>query len=185
MDNNSYERDVALRESSRIHINNEYFKARPQVDNDDRRNVFDAGYDRGWQAAKQQSAGEIANLMLNIEAQEKLGYELQADNERSQAQVNELKSLLNEARDDVAAQLDNYQQLLPYKQHRYDAQKITLDSIDEALAKTTAQCLIEHDNEVLSKIHPRNWTKSMNTAWHKAIPDVHKAFDFLIKELKG
>lgn len=68
-----------------------------------------------------------------------------------QAQILELKGLLNEARDDVAAQLDNYQQLLPYKQHRYDAQKITLDSIDEALAKTAPQCLQEFQNEVIER----------------------------------
>lgn len=47
----------------------------------------------------------------------------------------ELVELLTEAREDVAAQLDEYQDLLPYKQHRYDAQKETLDRIDEALAK--------------------------------------------------
>lgn len=67
MDNNSYEHDVALRESSRIHSNDEYFKARPQIDNHDRRNVFDAGYDRGWQAAQQQSAGEIAELENSLQ----------------------------------------------------------------------------------------------------------------------
>lgn len=51
----------------------------------------------------------------------------------------ELVELLTEARDDVAAQADEYQQLLPYKQHRYDAQKETLDGIDEALAKAKEQ----------------------------------------------
>lgn len=51
------------------------------------------------------------------------------------SQTNELKSLLIDAREDVAAQLDAYQELLPYKQHRYDAQKNTLDEIDKALSK--------------------------------------------------
>lgn len=71
MDNKSYEHNVALRESSRIQSNDEYFKARPQIDNHDRRNVFDAGYDRGWQAAQQQSASEIAELKEKINQFEK------------------------------------------------------------------------------------------------------------------
>lgn len=29
-------------------------------------------------------------------------------------------------------------------------------------------------------LHPFNWTKQMSEAWHKAIPDLHKAFDDLI-----
>lgn len=47
----------------------------------------------------------------------------------------ELVELLTEARDDVSAQLAEYKDLLPYKRHRYDAQKATLDRIDLALAK--------------------------------------------------
>jgi hypothetical protein len=44
-----------------------------------------------------------------------------------------LKALLTEARDDVANQLSEYQSLLPYKQHRYDAQEETLKAIDKVL----------------------------------------------------
>lgn len=50
-----------------------------------------------------------------------------------EADIETLSSLLSEARDDVCSQLNDYQNLLPYKKHRYDAQKDFLDKIDNAL----------------------------------------------------
>jgi hypothetical protein len=124
MDNNSYEHDVALRESSRIHSNDEYFKARPQIDNHDRRNVFDAGYDRGWQAAQQQSAGEIA--------------ELKADNER-----------LREAFKELAFIVQNRQSPSCQK-GVIDKCRCTTCVIERGNA-TTSQSLQAHDNELIER----------------------------------
>ncbi len=32
-----------------------------------------------------------------------------------------------------------------------------------------------------NQLRPFNWTEKMSEAWHKAIPDLHKAFDDLMK----
>lgn len=69
---------------------------------------------RAWQAASQHYEAKLAEM---------------------QAELNKARELLSEARDDVVTQLDNYKELLPYKQHRYDAQKDTLDRIEDFLAK--------------------------------------------------
>ena len=44
------EQEIAIREGSRIGHENEYFASRPQIEGIDRRNVFEAGFNRGWQA---------------------------------------------------------------------------------------------------------------------------------------
>jgi hypothetical protein len=58
MDNNfsEYERNLALLGGHHIADAEAYFNARPQIDNDDRRKVFEAGYERGWEALRQQLA---------------------------------------------------------------------------------------------------------------------------------
>ena len=45
------ERDNALMEANCIVAEDEYFAARPQIDNRDRRVVFQAGFKRAWEAA--------------------------------------------------------------------------------------------------------------------------------------
>ncbi len=44
-----YELDRATMEAGRNTAEDAYFKARPQIDCNDRRKVFDAGYERGWE----------------------------------------------------------------------------------------------------------------------------------------
>ncbi len=46
-----YETSVAKLEGARNKSSEEYFSARPQIDNLDRRKVFDAGFERGCKAA--------------------------------------------------------------------------------------------------------------------------------------
>ena len=41
----------ALMEAHQIAAEDEYFAARPQIDCNDRRKVFDAGFERAWEAA--------------------------------------------------------------------------------------------------------------------------------------
>ena len=45
------EREIALREGAQASAEEEYFDARPQIDGHDRRRVFGAGFQRGWDAA--------------------------------------------------------------------------------------------------------------------------------------
>lgn len=45
------EQDIALREGMQAGAEAEYFDARPHLDNNDRRRVFGAGFQRGWDAA--------------------------------------------------------------------------------------------------------------------------------------
>lgn len=45
------EREFAIMEANRINSEDGYFCARPQIDSTDRRRVFDAGFERGWEAA--------------------------------------------------------------------------------------------------------------------------------------
>ena len=44
-----YELDRTTMESGRNAAEDAYFEARPQIDCNDRRKVFDAGYERGWE----------------------------------------------------------------------------------------------------------------------------------------
>jgi predicted signal transduction protein with EAL and GGDEF domain len=45
------EREYAIMEANRITSSDGYFYARPQIDSNDRRRVFEAGFERGWEAA--------------------------------------------------------------------------------------------------------------------------------------
>ena len=45
------ERDYVLMEANCVVSEDEYFAARPQIDNRDRRLVFQAGFKRAWEAA--------------------------------------------------------------------------------------------------------------------------------------
>lgn len=106
----------------------------------------------GYIAAKAESEKEIAELKENYTAcsldyAEKV-YEIL----HLKASNNRLRELLSEARDDVYEVLANYEQNLPYKQYRYDAQKQLAHGITEALSTTPSQSLAEHDNEVIERI---------------------------------
>ena len=46
-------KDDAIREAHRNYDEEEYFHARPQIDCIDRRRVFEAGFDSGWKAARE------------------------------------------------------------------------------------------------------------------------------------
>ena len=51
----SYEQSYDIRQGHEIASSDAYFKARPQIDGLDRRNVFRAGFERGWDAARAQA----------------------------------------------------------------------------------------------------------------------------------
>lgn len=46
-----HETNIAKREGAEIAQSNAYFSARPTTDTNDRRNVFEAGFNRGWESA--------------------------------------------------------------------------------------------------------------------------------------
>lgn len=48
------EQEHAIRQGHEIAASDRYFEARPQIDSNDRRNVFQAGFERGWDAARKQ-----------------------------------------------------------------------------------------------------------------------------------
>lgn len=50
------ERDIAIMEGEMNHSEDEYFKARPQIDTGHCRHLFQAGFERAWQAARAQPA---------------------------------------------------------------------------------------------------------------------------------
>lgn len=45
------EQDIAIREGEQNAAESTYFDNRPQIDTNDRRRVFSAGFQRGWDAA--------------------------------------------------------------------------------------------------------------------------------------
>lgn len=51
----TYEQQRAIRQGHEIAASDSYFDARPQIDNNDRRKVFEAGFERGWNAARAQA----------------------------------------------------------------------------------------------------------------------------------
>jgi len=80
----------AIREAHRNHEESEYFDARPAIDCNDRRRVFQAGFDRGWNSARddverflkpgesieeclQRNRRDIDSLMVALEAEKKKG----------------------------------------------------------------------------------------------------------------
>ena len=50
------EQEHAIRQGHEIAASDSYFEARPQIDSNDRRKVFQAGFERGWDAARKQGA---------------------------------------------------------------------------------------------------------------------------------
>ena len=46
-------KDDAIREANRNHYDDQFFNARPHLDCKDSRQVFQAGFDRGWKAARE------------------------------------------------------------------------------------------------------------------------------------
>jgi len=61
-----YEREHAIQEAHMIHSENEYFQARPQLESDHNRRIFDAGFQRGYKALTQ----EIDKLRAQLEAEQ-------------------------------------------------------------------------------------------------------------------
>lgn len=51
-----FEHHHAIRQGHEIAASDGYFEARPQIDSNDRRKVFQAGFERGWDAARKQGA---------------------------------------------------------------------------------------------------------------------------------
>ena len=133
----------------------------------------------GWQAATAESDKRIAELKANtsqiVQAVSRAADAREAGMENEiialQAHINVLRNALEKL-----ARLGN---------EPYYGNSIGNDIAKQALASTPAQSLQAHDNELLNKLRVRNWTDAMNVAWHKAIPDLHKAFDDLIEALKG
>ena len=50
------EQEYAIRQGHEIAASDGYFDARPQIESKDRRKVFQAGFERGWDAARKQGA---------------------------------------------------------------------------------------------------------------------------------
>jgi len=61
------ERDHAIMEAHKITASDEYFAARPQLDCNDRRKVYEAGFQCAWTEAQAESAAEIADLRRQLE----------------------------------------------------------------------------------------------------------------------
>ena len=51
-----FEHRHAIRQGYEIAASDGYFEARPQIDSSDRRKAFQAGFERGWDAARKQGA---------------------------------------------------------------------------------------------------------------------------------
>lgn len=63
----TYEQAHAIRQGHEIASSDAYFEARPQIDCNDRRNVFRAGFERGWDAARSQPVAQGDALGLERE----------------------------------------------------------------------------------------------------------------------
>ncbi len=55
----TYEHRYAIRQGHEISASNAYFEARPQIDSNDRRKVFQAGFERGWDAARKEGPTNV------------------------------------------------------------------------------------------------------------------------------
>lgn len=60
----SYELRRAAMEAARNGAEDAYFEARPQIDCNDRRKVFDAGFERAWEAALAQPTFQTLGARL-------------------------------------------------------------------------------------------------------------------------
>lgn len=78
-----YERAHAIRQGNEIAASDGYFGARPQIDTNDRRKVFQAGFERGWDghadqvealSAAQAGVPEASVRSADYEAGWKAGY---------------------------------------------------------------------------------------------------------------
>ena len=55
----NYELERAKMEAARNEAEFKYFEARPQIDTTDRHRVFQAGFERAWEAAKKEGSNVI------------------------------------------------------------------------------------------------------------------------------
>lgn len=53
------EHEIAIMEGNMIRANDEYFSARPELDNDQNRKTFQAGFERAWKMQKFQIQVEV------------------------------------------------------------------------------------------------------------------------------
>jgi len=63
---NDYETKIAMQNAHCISDEDAYFEARPQIDNHDRRKVFQAGHQRGYEAAHASQQARIDALEAKL-----------------------------------------------------------------------------------------------------------------------
>jgi len=63
------EREIAIKEGEAIAAEDSYFRARPQIDCNDRRKVFDAGFARGWEKARPAHPGGLSDEQIDAIAE--------------------------------------------------------------------------------------------------------------------
>ena len=66
----NYEKNLALRQGHGIASEDGYFEARPQIDSMDRRKVFGAGFERGWEAALAAAPAQERIQALELEVRQ-------------------------------------------------------------------------------------------------------------------
>ena len=154
---NQDERNIAMQEAYQINDSDEYFKARPQLECEDRRKVFYAGHIRGYQAATQASESEINSLKQRIKELEEAKKDL--DDEIIFKNV-----LFSTKRKDILEITDSFLQRVKELQAHNERLREALEACkydchtgeviliaEKALSSTPAQSLAEHDNEVVER----------------------------------
>lgn len=63
------EREIAIKEAEVCAASDSYFAARPQIDGDDRRRVFEAGFARGWDAARPTHPNGLSDAQIDAIAE--------------------------------------------------------------------------------------------------------------------
>lgn len=67
------EYEIALREGEMVGAENDYFAARPQIDCNDRRKVFQSGFARGWEKARPEFPNGLTDEKIDAIAEQMPG----------------------------------------------------------------------------------------------------------------
>lgn len=67
------EKGFALRDGEMIAAEDAYFSARPQIDCNDRRRVFSAGFERGWEKARPAYPAGMTDAQIDSVAEQMPG----------------------------------------------------------------------------------------------------------------
>ena len=168
------EKQIAMMGAEIINASDKYFNARPQVDTDHNRHIFEAGFERGYKverlSVRLTQEAEQLKEKLRLSANENIS--LDADNEQLRqelANIGSSKELLEldlkemrQERDETASHVERLLSINDAAKHYLtdtshgvertaSAERQLIHELESAFFKSSSTSLQQHDNEVIER----------------------------------